>query len=252
MAATPRVQKNTDFESLLLAVAGDLRQPLQILQSAHELLDLGVRTNSELSLLRSGQSAIDRLKEQLDQLLSALRLCEHAKHMTLTPIRVGALLQQASRDEEDPASRKGISISVVPTNASILSDALLLDAVLHNLVRNAVKYTQPGGRILLGCRHAGASVRPHRHVRQRCRHRGEHMPIIFQAFTCVEPLRRDSLGMGLFIACVKLSEFWDTGSSSLPHSPEGRDFPFSPPEPNEMNSTPPIPTEEQRKYDEWE
>jgi two-component system phosphate regulon sensor histidine kinase PhoR len=67
MTATPRVQKNSDFESLLLAVAGhDLRQPLQILQSAHELLGLGVRTNSELRLLRSGQSAIDRLKEPLD------------------------------------------------------------------------------------------------------------------------------------------------------------------------------------------
>jgi hypothetical protein len=76
MTATPRVQKNSDFESLLLVVAGlDLRQPLQILQSAHELPGLGVRTNFELRLLRSGQSAIDRLKEQLDQLLAALRLC---------------------------------------------------------------------------------------------------------------------------------------------------------------------------------
>jgi signal transduction histidine kinase len=118
--------------------------------------------------------------------------------MTLTPIRVGALLQQASRDEEDAASRKGISISVVPTNASILSDALLLDAVLRNLVRNAVKYTQPGGRILLGCRHAGASVRIDMYD-SGAGIVGEHMPIIFEAFTCFEPMRRDSLGMGLFI-----------------------------------------------------
>lgn len=108
MTATPRAQKNSDFDSVLLAIAGHgLRQPLQVLQSTHELLGLGLglRTNSELRLLRSGQNAINRLKEQLD-------LCEQAKHLTLTPIRVGSLLRQASREEEEAASRKGIGISV--------------------------------------------------------------------------------------------------------------------------------------------
>ena len=31
---------------------------------------------------------------------------------------------------------------------------MLLGTVLRNLVSNAAKYTQPGGRILFGCRHA--------------------------------------------------------------------------------------------------
>ena len=199
MTATPRVQRSSDFESVLLAIAGhDLRQPLQVLQSTHELLGLGPRTNSELRLLQFGQNAIDRLTKQFDQLLTALRLCEHAKHLTLTPIHVGALLRQASREEEEAALRKGISIRVVPTNASVLSDALLLGTVLRNLLSNAVKYTQPGGRILLGCRHAGASVRIDMYD-SGSGIAGEHMPMIFEAFTCVEPMRRDSLGMGLFI-----------------------------------------------------
>ena len=42
---------------------------------------------------------------------------------------------------------------MAPTSATIESDSLLLGTVLRNLVSNAVKYTQPGGRVLLGCRH---------------------------------------------------------------------------------------------------
>src|ERR1700722_19292471 len=77
MTATPKPHKISDFEGVLLAIAGhDLRQPLQVIQSAHELLGLGVRTSSELRSLRSGQNAIDRLKEQLEQILTALRVRE--------------------------------------------------------------------------------------------------------------------------------------------------------------------------------
>jgi signal transduction histidine kinase len=66
-------QGSSEFESVLLAIAGhDLRQPLQVIQGAHDFLGLGVRTETELRLLQSGQSAIDRLKDQLDQLFAAI------------------------------------------------------------------------------------------------------------------------------------------------------------------------------------
>src|ERR1700739_74603 len=56
---------------------------------------------------------------------------------------------------EVAAQKKGLDVRTSPTSATIESDALLLGTVLRNLVSNAVKYTQPGGRILLGCRHTG-------------------------------------------------------------------------------------------------
>ena len=64
----------SEFESVLLAIAGhDLRQPLQAIQSVHDLLGSRERTESELRVLRYGQTAIDRLNDQLDRILSALR-----------------------------------------------------------------------------------------------------------------------------------------------------------------------------------
>jgi signal transduction histidine kinase len=199
MTATPHAQENSEFDSVLLGMAGhNLRQPLQIIQSAHDFLRLGVRTNSELRLLRSGQSAIDRLKEQLDQFAIALRVRERGEQVKLTPVRVGLLLQLACHENEEAALRKGISIHVVPTSASILSDSLLLGAVLLNLVSNAIKHTQPGGRILLGCRHSGQSFRIDVYD-TGVGIAGEEMPRIFEAFARLDSTRHDSLGIGLFI-----------------------------------------------------
>src|SRR6266851_490138 len=60
MAGRADPQRTTDFQAVLLAMAGhDLRQPLQIIQSSHELLGIGVRTKSEQDLLQTGQHAID-------------------------------------------------------------------------------------------------------------------------------------------------------------------------------------------------
>jgi two-component system, OmpR family, phosphate regulon sensor histidine kinase PhoR len=199
VTAMAKSEHGCEFESALLAIAGhDLRQPLQVIQSAYELLRIGDRTNSELRLLRTSQSAIDRLKEQLDQLVSALRLREHANDVRLTAVPVGPLLQQACNDNEDAALKRGLEFRLVSTSVSVESNPLLLSSVLRNLVSNAVKYTQPGGRILLGCRHA------YREVRIDVYDTGigiarEQIPRVFEAFTRIDFEQGGSLGIGLFI-----------------------------------------------------
>src|SRR5258705_12187606 len=94
MAGRADPQRTTDFQAVLLAMAGhDLRQPLQIIQSSHELLGIGVRTKSEQILLQRGQHAINRLNGQLDQLLEAVRLCEHSKEAKLSPFALEPLVR---------------------------------------------------------------------------------------------------------------------------------------------------------------
>jgi two-component system, OmpR family, phosphate regulon sensor histidine kinase PhoR len=199
VTGTERPHDICNFESVLLAIAGhDLRQPLQIVQGAHDLLGLGPRTTSERRHLQSSQKALDQLSEQLSQLLIALRMRLHAKEIELRPVRVQQLLKQACQDNTDAAQRKGISLRMISSRALIMSDSLLLGAALRNLVSNAIRYTQAGGRIVLGCRRRGSGVRidvydtgigiP-----------GEQMPKIFEAFTRLDAERSDSLGIGLFI-----------------------------------------------------
>src|SRR5258708_14236406 len=86
LSPTSETQQASEYQALLLAIAGhDLRQPLQAIQSAHELLGLGIRTKSDLRLLRSPKHPIDRLTSQLTQHLEALRL-RNSEGMKPTPL----------------------------------------------------------------------------------------------------------------------------------------------------------------------
>src|SRR5215472_9834244 len=79
-----------------------------------------------------------------------------------------------------------------------MSNPVLLEGILRSLLRNAVKYTEPGGRILLGCRRVkddiridvydtGVGIAP------------EHLPQILNAFQRVDSTGADGLGIGLFV-----------------------------------------------------
>jgi signal transduction histidine kinase len=198
-AAVSEPHMASNLEAVLLAIAAhDLRQPLQVIQSAHELLGLAHRTDHELNLLRIGQAGIDRLKMQLQELAVALRLREIRKSPKLRPIRVEPLLRRACSENAEAAQNFGISIRTVPTEALILSDELLLGAALRNLVSNAIKYSEHGGRILLGCKRFGSNVRIDVYDTGVGIPDGQ-MPKIFEAFTRLENVQRDGLGIGLFI-----------------------------------------------------
>lgn len=197
--ATAQPKRASDFESILFAIAGhDLRQPLQIVQSANELLGMSMRTGPELRYLRSSQNAINRLTKQLTQLTTALRFREHSANLNLVPVRVEQVLRQAYYENEEAALKKGITLRMVSTDTVIKSDILLLGAALRNLVSNAINYTEPGGRILLGCRRQGPNLRIDVCDNGTGIPDGQ-LPSLFEAFTRSDTSRREGLGIGLFI-----------------------------------------------------
>jgi two-component system, OmpR family, phosphate regulon sensor histidine kinase PhoR len=197
--AGPDLQRVSDFQAALLGIAGhDLRQPLQVIQGTYERLGAHVSRKSDRKWLERGEQAISRLTEQLDELVGALHLYECAGSLEISPVALAPLFWRLCKESEDAALRKGIDLRVCTTGASVMSNALLLNGVLRNLVRNAIKYTQPGGRVLIGCRRSGPDVRidvcdtgigiaP------------EHLPRIFQAFERLDSTRCEGLGIGLFV-----------------------------------------------------
>jgi two-component system, OmpR family, phosphate regulon sensor histidine kinase PhoR len=193
------LQRTSDFQAALLGMAGhDLRQPLQVIQSAYEWLGSRVAHTSEKVRLERGERAIARLTEHLDRLVGALRLYEHTKGMQLAPVTLAPLLRRIAAENEDVARDKRIELRVCTTRASILSNPVLLDGILRNLVRNAVKYTEPGGRIVIGCRRSGPDVRIDVYD-TGVGMAPEALPRIFEAFQRLDSTRTDGLGIGLFV-----------------------------------------------------
>src|SRR5580700_6576931 len=68
------------FLATLLAMAGhDLRQPLQLITSAHDVLTTVLRGNEQRNELARAQNATARLSEMLNQLIEALQLQERPR-----------------------------------------------------------------------------------------------------------------------------------------------------------------------------
>lgn len=193
------LQRANEFHVALLAMAGhDLRQPLQSLIGAHDWLARRFDDALTRKYIERGQIAIGQLVEQLDHLVGALHVHERAADIAAAPIELLPLLCALEREQREFAEQKDVRLRVVATNTAIMSDEILLEGILRNLTRNAVKYTQPHGHVLVGCRRRGEEVRIEVHDT------GVGMPsdkvaMVFQAFYRLDPGRPDGLGLGLFV-----------------------------------------------------
>jgi two-component system, OmpR family, phosphate regulon sensor histidine kinase PhoR len=131
------LQRLSEFHAVLLGVAGhDLRQPVRVIQSSDEWLSSMLDADADKVRLQLGEPAVARLTEQLDRLAGALRLYERATTMELSP----APLAPFDSVRTDPVRQKGLDPRIRPTRAAVMSNAVLLDGIVRNLVRNAAKY----------------------------------------------------------------------------------------------------------------
>jgi two-component system, OmpR family, phosphate regulon sensor histidine kinase PhoR len=190
-----------DFYAVLLGMAGhDLRQPLQVIQNTYDWLahHLPSAPGQGRLQLERGERAIARLTEQLDRIVGALRLYEHTATMTLSTVELGPLFAALRAESHEFALANGVEVCVLRTRAAVVSNPAMLDAIVSNLVRNAIKYTPAGGRILIGCRRRGPDVRidicdtgigiaP------------DQVPEAFEAFQRLDTTRTDGLGLGLYV-----------------------------------------------------
>jgi signal transduction histidine kinase len=141
-----------DAKRRLLAAAGhDLRQPLQVLSLAMGKLGRKAWSAAERRDVARAEKALDKLSSAFDMLVDAARLDSGGLQVRLRRFPIGDLLSEV-RDEWLPAAEeKGLRLRTVPCSVVVESDREMLSTILHNLVGNAIKYTQKGG-VLIGCR----------------------------------------------------------------------------------------------------
>ncbi len=144
------------FKGLILAIAGhDLRQPLQILMAVSRLRRRAQDKDEENRYLEAADEAAEQLRDQLDALITATRIDEGPREHKL--VVIGPLLRSLADQWVAKAHQKGLRVRLRPCNEFVLSDPVLLEAIIRNLIGNAINYTIKGG-ILIGCRRRGTRV----------------------------------------------------------------------------------------------
>ena len=224
-------QKN-EFLSML---AHELRNPLAPIRNANEVIR---QKGSDPARVRWAQGVIDRqlthLVRLVDDLLDVSRLTQGKIRLAVEPVVLDAVVAQAVEAARPVIDQFRHELEVeLPLHAvRMTADKARLTQVLTNLLNNAAKYTDPGGRIWLtasvvaesgsgnselvvndqqigSALHAALRVPPSEFLELRVRDTGvgiapEVLPSVFDLFTqASRSLDRSQGGLGVGLTLVR-------------------------------------------------
>jgi PAS domain S-box-containing protein len=192
-------------KSIFLAAAShDLRQPLQTLRFLQGALEQQHPGGEGREIVAGIGHSIDTMSGMLSSLLDINRLETGNLRPSKSDFVVNDIFTSVATDVLRPLEEKGLQWRVVPSDLLVHSDKRMLEEMIRNLLSNAIRYTDRG-KILLGCRRAGDSIRievwdtgigiP-----------GDQLPHIFEEYYC--DAERGGFGLGLAIV-KRLGEILD-------------------------------------------
>ncbi|MCR4377385.1 MAG: ATP-binding protein [Rhodospirillales bacterium] len=149
---------NKDKSRFLAAASHDIRQPIQ----AIKLFIYALRSNKDLpadqKIIRLLDQSTASLGQILDRLLDLSRLEAGVIHIDKQAFPLSAMFERLADEFVPIANEKRLGLSFVPCSQGVLTDPILLENIMRNLIANAIKNTETG-RILIGCRRKeGAEV----------------------------------------------------------------------------------------------
>ena len=177
-----------------------MRQPLQALNLlVSSLVDLETDPEKR-TILDKTQMSLDALASLLNALLDISRLDAGS----IVPNKVNFSFHHLSRLGQEfmpVAESLGLTLTVVPSSVALHSDPMLLEAIVRNLLGNALKYTG-SGKVLMGCRRLKDSVR----IEIWDTGQGilpDQLELVFEEFYQIGNKARDrEMGLGLGLSIV--------------------------------------------------
>lgn len=134
-------------------VSHELRTPLASLKALTETLQNGALADPEAAPRFLGRIAteVDALTQMAQELLDLSRIESGQVELKRAPLSPKSLLISAADRMKMQAERAGLKLSILCDDdlPHIHADQSRLEQVLVNLIHNSVKFTKPGGEILL-------------------------------------------------------------------------------------------------------
>jgi two-component system, sensor histidine kinase len=185
-----------------LAMLGhELRNPLNSISIVAKMLERESLSDERLTKLRKMIGRETRqLSTLVDDLLDVSRVLAGKMSLALQSVDLTTLVRESAQSFEETARQRELKLEVtVPEEpVLILSDPVRMHQVIANLVTNAIKFTEPAGRVevtlrsdadaaLLSVRDTGIGIAP------------EMLERIFEPFAQAALLPPHGLGLGLSV-----------------------------------------------------
>lgn len=143
--------KNIEFQELasarsrlLATVSHDLRQPAHAIGLLSEQALAAGSFDAVKSTLRDLNDLSQSLSASLTTLMDLTRLDAGLVQARIVAVPLQQVMRRLDAEYGASARAKGLGLSFGPSEQWVLSDPVLLQALLGNLISNAIKYTQQG------------------------------------------------------------------------------------------------------------
>jgi two-component system, OmpR family, phosphate regulon sensor histidine kinase PhoR len=144
-------------------VSHELRTPLASLKALTETLRDGALDDPKAAprFLERIETEVDALTQMVTELLELSRIESGQVPLELKAVPAAALLLSASDRMRAQVERAGLALSVEAVEAlpDVSADQPRLEQVLVNLIHNAIKFTRPGGEVVLAAQTENDFVR---------------------------------------------------------------------------------------------
>ncbi len=204
---TERIKNMHEGQSRFLAdVSHEFQTPLSILRGNIECLEKTYNKKGENEFYTI-RMTLDRLSRLVGSVLNIAQLNSSKANLEKRRIDVEKLLEESYDDCFVLTKEKGVIISFSSEKCFVFGNTDKLREVLLNLISNALKYTSPGGTILLSGKTIGDEVE----ISVTDTGSGisrKNLPHIFERFYKIDGNGSSGTGLGLYI-CRQIIEAHD-------------------------------------------
>lgn len=136
----------------LATLAHELRNPLAPISNSLQLLRItGIENLPASGLQEIMERQVGNLVRLVDDLLEVSRINNGKVDLRPERIEIAGVLQTAVETSKPliEANRHELTVTIPPEPLTVIGDPVRLSQVVANLLNNAAKYSEPGGRIWL-------------------------------------------------------------------------------------------------------
>jgi CheY-like chemotaxis protein/anti-sigma regulatory factor (Ser/Thr protein kinase) len=210
-------------DEFLAMLAHELRNPLAPLRTGLQVLRLSPNAAMAERMHHLMERQLANVTRLVDDLLDVSRLTRGVVTLKLRPVDVRDVVHQACEAATAVAREKGLTLvrELPRTPLVVMADPVRLDQMVGNLLTNAIRFTQAGGRVeVQAVRHGGD-------VRVCVRDTGQgiarsQLPRVFDLFAQSDrPIDRGQGGLGIGLTVVRSLAELHGGSASIASEGEG-------------------------------